>query len=199
MLRQAPKHTPVTAAIGHGVPVAEAAKGEFKVDLLADSQVVAGIVKFDAPQTAQPRHYTIYLTLASADGKILCENFNHFVVVADAKKFMPGEGISPQPRFDLELKLAKDGKPFKGSAVSIVDKYNPALKYEAALDGSGAASVKSMLPGAYRLSVEGNTYEFLVNRDEKLEVNFVPGLNTTMGTPPLIEWKDTEAPKEAIY
>jgi len=182
----------LTAAVGHRIPKAEVSKGEFVVDLPADSHLVAGIVKFDAPRTKEPRHYTIYLTLASADGKILCENWDHFVVVENASTFKTPEGISPNPRFSLSMKLAKSGKPFAGSEVAIVDKYSPNLKYQAKLDSSGAAVIKDMLPGAYRLSVGDENYEFLLNRDENLEVNFTPGLKTTLGVKPLIEWKELQ-------
>lgn len=49
-----------------------------------------------------------------------------------------------------------------------------------------------MLPGAYRLSAGDDSYEFLLNKDEKLEVNFTPGLRNYLGTKPIIEWKELQ-------
>ena len=195
-MRTVPEQDPVTATIGHRVPIAEAAKGEFKVDFPADSHVIAGFVKFDAPKTKEPKHYTIYMTLASAEGKILCENWDHFVVVENAGKFKVAEGIWPQPRFKLELRLSKGGKALAGSEVLIVDKYNPDSKHQVKLDASASATVEGMIPGAYRMSVDGNSYEFLLNQDEKLEVNFVPGMKTTLGVRPIIDWKKMQRPEQ---
>ena len=189
--------SPLTVTIGHQIPVAEAAKGQFTVDLPADSHVIAGTLNFNAPKTAQPKHYSIYMTLVSAEGKTLCENFDHFVVVKNARTFRTPEGISPRPRFNLNLKLVKDGKPLAEAGVKIVDKYNPAQKYETRLNADGAGTITSMLPGAYRLAAEGNTFEFLLNKDETLEVNFAPGLKTTLGTKPIIDWPQMPEPVNA--
>ena len=197
-MRTVPKSNPITVTIGHQIPVRQADAGEFVVDLPADSHVAAGMVNFDAPETTAPRHYTLYLTLKSADGKILCENWDHFVVVENAKKFQPPEGISPKPRFDLELKLSAKALPLSGEDVSIVDKYNADSKYQAKLDGKGEASIKNMVPGAYRLSAGKESYEFLVNKDDKLEVNFEPGMRNYLGTKPIIEWKPIAEPKPPI-
>ena len=149
---------------------------------------IAGTIDFKAPRTNEPRHYTLYMTLASAGGKILCENWDHFVVVKNARTFKPPEGISPPPRFSLELKLSRNGKPFAGSTVSIADKYNPQLKYEAKLNDAGGAAIKEMLPGAYRLSVGGDSFEFLLNKNEHLEIDFRPGIKTVLGARPIIDW-----------
>ena len=179
----------VTATIGRQIPVAEAAKGQFVLDLRADSHAIAGTIKFDAPRTREPKHYTLYLDLISADGKVLSQNWDHFVVVKNRRTFRPAEGISPRPRFSLALNLARDGKPLSGAEVSVADKYNPQNKYETRLSDSGEGAVKDMLPGAYRLSAGGVSYEFLLNKNETVTVDFTPGLKTTLGTRPIIDWK----------
>ncbi len=184
----------VTATIGHQIPIAEVSKGEFKLDIPGDGNLTAGAIKFDAPKTKAPKHYTLYLTLTSADGEILSENWDHFVVVENAKSFKPGEGISPKPRFDLELNLKKMGAPISGAEVRIADKYSADPKYQAVLDQAGKAVIKDMLPGAYRLSVAGDSYEFLLNRNDHLDINFAPGLKTTLGSKPIIDWKPMPKP-----
>jgi beta-mannosidase len=184
--RRSPRHF-VTATIGHRQPVAEVAHGELAIDLGPDTSLVAGEVSFSAPRTKEPRHYTLYLALVGADGKIVSANWDHFVVVQNARTFRPPEGISPAPRFRLELALRKSGTPILGT-VTVVDKYDDANKYSAALDSAGRAVLDNLRPGAYRLAAGSETYELLLNRDEKLEVDFQPGLKTTLGTAPIIDW-----------
>lgn len=179
---------PITAAIGHQKPVATVLAGETVVDLLADSSMVAATVVFDAPRTEEPRHYTLYMTLTAANGRVLSENWAHFIVVKNAKRFDPPEGISPAPRFDLELDLKKSGRPMAGTEVRVEDKYDHGNHYQARLDDSGRAKLTGLLPGAYCLEAGGQSFEFLLNRDEKVAVDFRPGLKTTLGVPPIIDW-----------
>ena len=63
--------------------------------------MTAAMVRFQAPRSQEIRHYTLYLTLTAADGKVLSENWHHFIVVPNARRFNPPEGITPTPRFDL--------------------------------------------------------------------------------------------------
>jgi hypothetical protein len=139
------------------------------------------------------RHYTLYMTLTSAGGTVLSANWDHFIVVPNARRFNPPEGISPAPRFSLDLALTHMGVPVTGK-VEIQDKYIPANRYEAKLDGAGRASLTGLLPGAYRLEAGAKSYEFLLNSDDKLSVDFRPGLQTTLGVKPIIEWKALPRP-----
>ncbi len=180
---------PVTVTIGRQLPKQAVLSGETSVDLPADGHLVAATVYFDAPRTREPRHYTLYLTLTAADGKVLCENWDHFLVAPNARRFRPAEGLSPAPRFALELRLEQAGRPLAGAVVTVVDKYDPANRSEFSLDPAGQAVVTGLPPGAYRLQAGAESYEFLLNRDEKLGVDFRPGLKTTLGTP-IIEWKE---------
>ena len=180
---------PVTVTIGHQVPKATVLAGETAVDLPADDSLLAAVVNFDAPRTHEPRHYTLYLTLTAADGQVLSENWDHFVVVPNVRRFRPAEGISPAPRFSLSLHLQKAGEPMAAAEVKIADQYAPDRNYSARLDQEGRAAFADLIPGAYRLEAAGQSYEFLLNRDEKLEVDFRPGLKTTLGVKPIIEWK----------
>ena len=184
------RQVPVMVTIGHQIPKAIMLTGKTEVDLPADSHQIAATVSFDAPRTAEPRHYTLYLTLTAADGRVLCENWDHFLVAPNAKKFRPVEGISPEPRFDLEMSLTKDGRPLAEKTVTVMDKYDSTRAAEVALDRDGHAHLTGLKPGAYRLQVEAESYEFLLNRDEKLSVDFRPGLKTTLGVKPIIEWKE---------
>ena len=181
---------PVSATIGHRIPKATVLEGATLVNLPADGGLEAAVVRFEAPKTtSEPRHYTLYLTLTAADGKVLSENWDHFMVVANARRFKPAEGLSPAPRFNLDLLLCQDGAPLREAEVVIRDKYTPDRRYSTRLDGEGRAALMDLLPGAYRLEVAGQSYEFLLNRDDKLAVDFQPGLKTTLGVKPIIEWK----------
>ena len=180
---------PKSVTVGHRIPVATVLAGETIVDLPADGSLLAAVVSFDTPKTTEPKHYTLYLTLTAADGKVLSENWDHFIVVPSVRKFKPVEGISPAPRFKLELNLSRQGAPLREAEVVIQDKYSPERHYAARLDGDGRAALADLVPGAYRLEAAGQSYEFLLNRDENLAVDFRPGLKTTLGVKPIIEWK----------
>jgi hypothetical protein len=179
---------PITATIGHQVPMATVLLDEVKVNLPADEALLATVVTFAAPKTEQPRHYTLYMTLTAADGQVLSENWDHFLVVPNARKFKPPEGITPAPRFSLKLHLSNLGQPLAEVEVLIVDKYNSENRYAGRSDEKGGAELAGLLPGAYRLTVGDQSYEFLLNRDEKLTVDFRPGLKTTLGVQPIIAW-----------
>jgi beta-mannosidase len=181
---------PITVTIGHQVPVATVLEGLTVVNLAPDSHLVAAIVQFETPRTREIKHYTLYMTLTAADGETLSENWDHFIVVPNARRFNSEEGITPAPRFDLELSLKKSGAPLCRAKVIITDKYNPDNQYRARLDEKGRAALNSLLPGAYRITAGSESYEFLVNRNEKLEVDFRPGLKTTLGTSPIIKWRE---------
>ncbi len=181
---------PVTATVGHQIPVAEVDRGEFEVDLPLDGHVMPGSVSFNAPKTEEPKHYTLYMTLTSSDGRVLSENRDHFMVVKNAKTFRPPEGISPKPRFKLVLGIRKKGKPISNADVEITDKYSAGNRRKAKLDHKGRAEIKEMLPGAYVLKVNGESYEFLLNRDEIIEIDFREALKRTLGTVPIIEWRE---------
>ena len=146
---------PITVTIGHQVPKALALSGETAVNLPADDSLLAAVVNFKAPRTQEPRHYTLYLTLTAADGRVLSENWDHFVVVPSVRKFRPAEGITPAPRFNLELHLSQAGGPLAEAEVAIADLYNSERRTAARLDREGRASLPALLPGAYRLEVSG--------------------------------------------
>ncbi|HUT52481.1 MAG TPA: hypothetical protein VM658_03735 [bacterium] len=189
---------PVTATIGHQVPIATALEGSTIVHLPPDSELKAAVVRFDAPSTDDIRHYTLYMTLTAAGGTVLSENWDHFIVVPNAKRFDPPEGITPAPRFSLDLALNKLGAPVTGP-VAIVDKYIPANRYETLLDSAGRASLTGLLPGAYRLEAGGLSYEFLLNSDDKISVDFGPGLKTKLGVKPIIEWGPLPRPTATYH
>ena len=130
-------------------------EGATLVNLPADSHIEAATVRLEAPTTSEPRHYTLYLTLTAADGKVLSENWDHFMVVPNARKFRPAEGITPAPRFKLELRLSREGAPLREAEIVIQDKYTPDRHYSARLDGEGRAALTDLIPGAYRLEVLG--------------------------------------------
>jgi len=88
------------------------------------------------------------------------------------------------------LSLKQAGEPIAGAVVAIMDKYDPANQVEARLDPEGKATLTGFKPGAYRLQAGAGSYEFLLNRDEKLSVDFRPGLELTLGRRPIIEWKE---------
>jgi len=179
---------PITATIGHQVPIATVLSDEITVNLPADEALLATVVTFAAPETEQPRHYTLYMTLTAADGQVLSENWDHFLVVPNARKFKPAEGITPAPRFSLEMRLSRLGRPLADSKVVMVDQYNSENSCQTQTDEKGQATLAELLPGAYRLEVAGQSYEFLLNRDERLAVDFRPGLKTTLGVQPIIAW-----------
>jgi len=185
---------PVTATIGHQVPVATVIEGQTVANLPPDSHLIAAIVRFSAPRTTEVKHYTLYMTLAAADGQVLSENWDHFIVAPKARNFRPPEGLTPAPRFQLELALKNQGAPLAQAQVQIADKYVPNNQYSAKLDENGRATLNNMVPGAYRLTVNNLSYEFLLNRDERLEVDFRPGLKTTLGVRPIIEWRELQRP-----
>jgi hypothetical protein len=185
---KAMRQKPIAVIVGHQEPKATVLSGQTVADLGPDASLVAAVVSFDAPRTSESRHFTLYLKLESSDGKVLSENFEHFMVVDDSKKFDAPEGISPTPRFNLELALKKSGAPISGPAL-VVDKYNPQNKYEASLDQRGSAKLSGILPGIYCVSASGETFEFALNKDEKVAVDFKPGIRARLGETPIIGWQ----------
>jgi beta-mannosidase len=174
---------PVTATIGHQQPLALILSGDTVFDLGPDGNTVAAFVRYTAPATKKPRHFTLYLYLTSAEGQVLSENWDHFLVAP--RGFDPPEGISPAPRFRLELTVTKSGAPVSGP-VTIRDKYNPGRAVAAELDREGRVALPEMLPGAYRLEAAQGSSEFLLNRDERLELDLAAGAR--LGTEPIINW-----------
>jgi len=57
----------------------------------------------------------IVVLAMGADGQVLSENWDHFIVVKDARRFAPPEGISPPPQFKLSLALSREGVPLGGT------------------------------------------------------------------------------------
>jgi hypothetical protein len=81
--------------------------------------------------------------------------------------------------------VTKSGAPVSGP-VTIRDKYNPGRAVAAELDREGRVALPEMLPGAYRLEAAQGSSEFLLNRDERLELDLAAGAR--LGTEPIINW-----------
>jgi len=177
---------PITATIGHQIPIGIILSGETVFDLGPDGDAVPATIRWTAPETKAPRHFTLYLTLTAADGQVLSDNWDHLMVVP--RGYDPPEGLSPAPRFSLDLTVKRAGAPVAGPA-TLVDKFTPTRTVPVELDATGHATLPDLLPGAYVLKAGTGNAEFLLNRDEKLTLDVDPAIAPRLGVDPIIDWQ----------
>jgi len=147
--------------------IAELLSGETELDVAPDSlqQATRVAVTLPAADLLRARHLRLELALLDHEGRPVASNWHDLAVVRDPASFRPAAGISPLPRFTLELR----GLP--GIEVTVRRCFaleEPA--HSSRLDAGGMARLEGLVPGVYRVEAEGFAEEVILDEPRVVEL-----------------------------